>query len=336
MASTGRVMIGSVKFNTFKVLRDTILPLSPFTLLIGPNGSGKSTAVQALQIAAGHVSPQCDEVATAGIDPSSTVEIAIRWSPPSDMTLRLSWTRNTGMRRSVERHAGPDAEALLAALQRLRVYHLDGNAVAADVPLNPGMELTTTGGNLAGVLDQLRDGNPERFDHLNKELSRWLPEFDRILFATPSQGTRALLLRRRRGQHAIRASDLSQGTLLALAILTLGYLLTPPPIVCFEEPDRGIHPRLLREVRDAMYRLAYPGDFGEDREPAQVIATTHSPYFLDLFRDHPDEVVIAHRTGEDVRFERLSERSDVEGLLSDIHLGEAWYSGVLGGVPEEG
>ena len=188
-------MIGSVTFHNFKVLRETTLPLSPFTLLIGPNGSGKSTAVQALQIAAGHIAAQYQDVATAGIDPAGTVEIAIR--SPSDVTLRLSWTRNVGMKRSVDRHGAPEAEHLLAALQRLRVYHLDGNAIAAAVPLNPGMEVTTTGGNLAVVLDQLRDGNPERFEHLNKELSRWLPEFDRILFSTPSQGTRALLLRTR-------------------------------------------------------------------------------------------------------------------------------------------
>ncbi len=86
----------------------------------------------------------------------------------------------------------------------------------------------------------------------------------------------------RKDGHAIPAQDLSQGTLFALAILTLAHIPEPRPIVCFEEPDRGIHPRLLREVRDALYRLSYPGKFGEDRAPVQVIATTHSPYFLDL------------------------------------------------------
>src|SRR5882724_10830951 len=178
-------------------------------------------------------------------------------------------------------------------------------------PLDPELTLQSNGRNLAGVLDQLRDREPERFEKLNAEMGRWLPEFDRILFDTPVSGQRTLLLRTREGQHKIPATELSQGTLISLAILTLAYIPDPPPIVCLEEPDRGIHPRLLREVRDAMYRLSYPENYGDKRDPVQVIATTHSPYFLDLFKDHPEEVVIADKLGHDVRFERLSDRDDL-------------------------
>ncbi len=118
-------------------------------------------------------------------------------------------------------------------------------------------------------------------------------------------------------------------------MLTISYLPSPPPIVGIEEPDRGIHPRLLRDIRDALYRLAYPEDFGEKREPVQVIATTHSPYMLELFRDHPEEIVIAEKVGNEARFHRLADRPDIEEILQDTSLGEAWYSGILGGVPQE-
>ncbi len=42
-------MIKAIRFQNYKVLRDTTLPLGNFTLLLGPNGSGKSTAISALQ-----------------------------------------------------------------------------------------------------------------------------------------------------------------------------------------------------------------------------------------------------------------------------------------------
>ncbi len=100
-----------------------------------------------------------------------------------------------------------------------------------------------------------------------------------------------------------------------------------------EEPDHGLHPRLLRDVRDALYRLAYPEGSQEKREPVQVIATTHNPYFLDLFREHPDEIVIAEKVGLEAKFSRLSDRTDLEEILGDAPLSEVWYSGVLGGVP---
>ena len=186
---------------------------------------------------------------------------------------------------------------------------------------------------MACVLDRLRDQHPERWEQLNSELGKWLPEFDRILFDTPSGGQRAVSLRTRLGKHKIPATALSQGTILALAILTLAYLPDPPPVVGFEEPDRGMHPRLLRDVRDALYRLAYPDSAGEGRDPVQVIATTHSPYMLDLFKDHPEEIVIAQRIEDNVKFERLSDLPNINEILEGASLGDIWYSGLLGGVP---
>lgn len=229
----------------------------------------------------------------------------------------------------------PALEVLHQKLMRLRVFSLNAVQIAAATELQPKMELKPDGGGLPGVLDRLRDEAPERFEELNAQLALWLPEFDRVLFNTAGAGVRAFSLRTRTGHHGIPAEELSQGTLCALAILTLAYLPEPPPVVCLEEPDRGIHPRLLRDVKDALYRLAYPEIAGERREPVQVITTTHSPYFLDLFRERLEEVVIAERHDDGVQFKRLSEMEHVEDILGDAQLGDAWYTGVLGGVPLE-
>ncbi|MGA2497986.1 MAG: ATP-binding protein [Tepidisphaeraceae bacterium] len=147
----------------------------------------------------------------------------------------------------------------------------------------------------------------------------------------PGQKWFSLRLRSARG--VVPAKTLSQGTLLAMAMLTLAYLPDPPSVVCIEEPDRGLHPRLLRDVCDVLRRLAYPKDAGDDREPVQVIATSHSPSMLDLFRDRPEEVVITERNNGNVSFHRLSDRADLSEILHDTNLGDLWYAGVLGGVP---
>jgi predicted ATPase len=162
-----------------------------------------------------------------------------------------------------------------------------------------------------------------------------MPEFDRILFETPTAGFKSFLLRTHEGQHPIPAKQLSQGTLLTLAILTLAHLPQPPSLLCLEEPDRGIHPRLLQHVRDALYRLSHPESVGEKRPPVQVIATTHSPYFLDLYKDRPEEIVIAHKEKQGCVFKRLVDQPDLKEILGDAHLGDVWYSGILGGVPAD-
>ena len=82
-----------------------------------------------------------------------------------------------------------------------------------------------------------------------------------------------------------------------------------------------------------MYRLAYPESSDHSRQPVQVIATTHSPYLLDMYKDHLEEIVIANKTGLEVQFLRLADQTYLEEILRDSHLGEAWYTGILGGVP---
>jgi predicted ATPase len=226
-------------------------------------------------------------------------------------------------------------KALSDSLAAIKAYSLRADAVWKPVGLIPSIELTEDGGGLAGVLTDLRDSHEERSDALRAEFKRWFVEYDAIILRTISQGTRAFLLRTRDGHHEIPAAQLSQGTLLALCMLTLAYLPEPPPLVCFEEPDRGLHPRLLRDVQDALYRLSYPENYGEEREPVQVVATTHSPYMLDLYRDHPEEIVIAQKVGIEARFERLIDQPNIEEILSGAPLGEVWYTGILGGVPLE-
>lgn len=338
-------MIESVQFQNLKALRDTTLPLGRFTLIVGPNGSGKSTALQALRAVGDSTAPVFDRLVSAGlqVDDSTKVEVILTWGKPYsavEAVTTLTWLRPSGMSRRHNYRGGLTghyvqelSREIDGTLGAIRIYSLDASSIATPTPLQTENTLGSNGRNLAGVLDQLRDRQPERFDAFNAEMGRWLPEFGRVLFETPQEGRRAILLRTRESHHRIHATELSHGTLLALAILTLAHIPDPPPIVCLEEPDQGIHPRLLRDVRDAMYRLSYPENYGEKRDPVQVIATTHSPYLLDLFKDHPEEVVIANKIDQDVRFERLSDRDDLDEILGDAQLGDAWYSGVLGGVP---
>ncbi len=323
-------MIESIEFQNFKILRDTMLPLGRCTILVGPNASGKSTVLQALEAARSRRDVQPFQSVGLKGRPDIGVRVKLNFAAPFEgwafETIRGGWQffRGSGNSLEIER-----------AIASFRVYALDARAVARPAQVAPHPELGSDGAGLAAVLDHLRDSEPERFERLSAEFCRWLPEFADIRFERPKEGHKAIALRLRDSPVRIPAADLSQGTLLALAILALAHLPEPPSLVGLQEPDRGLHPRLLRHVRDAIYRLAYPENFGEDRKPVQVIATTHSPYFLDQFCDHPEEVVIAHRIGDNVRFERLSHRADIEEILGEAPLGEVWHTGDLGGVPSE-
>jgi predicted ATPase len=213
----------------------------------------------------------------------------------------------------------------------MQTFTLNAPVIAQPVPVSKN-GLRSDGGGLAAVLDDLKDNHQERWNALLAEMREWLPEYDHIHFNKPQEGQKEIVLRTKTGRHEIPAKELSQGTLVALALLTLAYLPEPPSVVGLEEIDRGLHPRLLRHLQDALYRLSYPESCGEKRPPIQVIATTHSPYLLDLYRDHPEEVVLAQKKGLEVEMQRLSDIEHFQEILGDAPLSEVWYSGILGGV----
>jgi predicted ATPase len=315
--------------------------------------------MEGLKFAKNPSSYSFNQIVSSGLENSrgASVEIAITWSPNYALAPELLRARPEEVITTIGlRHVSTGSDELIGpehtesngttvviepylntmfvrTLQAFTIFTFEAPAMAAPVQTQPHPTLEPNGANLSAVLDALRDSHPERFEALNIELARWLPEFDRILFETPAPGRKTFLVRTTNGHHQYRPSDLSQGVIFAIAFLTLSYLPNPPAIVCFEEPDRGLHPRLLTDIKDAMYRLAFPRRHGERRPPTQVIATTHSPYLLDLYKEHPEEVVIAHKDKDGAHFQRLSDKPHISELLDGAPLGEIWFSGILGGVP---
>ena len=327
-------VIASVAFRNFKALRGTSLVLAPFNLIIGPNGSGKTSLIQALLRLRGLAKLPLGAAATARR--RNGPEIGFQFSPPHEaITARLSCRADYVCDfLQIEPPGAPGWPALRDELAQIRSYLLDYHAMGEPSAKTKGTELASNGGNLAAVLTRMRERAPENYAALTTEALRVMPEYAALELSEREDSACELAMRLVEGE-LVTAEDLSQGSLYTLAVLTLAFDPAPPALLCIEEIDRGIHPRLLREIRDALYRLSHPASRGLSRRPVQIVATTHSPYMLDLFREHPEEVVLAHKHGREARFERLADRSDLTELLREGSLGDMWFSGILGGVPDE-
>lgn len=333
-------MIAAVHFENFKALRSARVQLAPFNLVIGPNGSGKTSLIQALLRLRSLAALPATHTHELKHPITGGARIEFSFQPPFDafrVTAACARDELVCDTLIVAHPPGSDGEraweALRARLRTMRGFLFDHYAMA--VPAKPAEchELASNASNLATVLADWRQNFPERLERLEAEFRRIVPEFSGLEFHRRDEESVELMARVNGDR--VPADSLSQGTLYLLAILALAFSPEPPAVVCLEEADRGIHPRMLREVRDALYRLSYPQEFGDKRAPVQVITTTHSPYLLDLFREHPEEVILANKHGREARFEKLSERADLRELLGESSLGDLWYSGILGGTPDE-
>ena len=335
-------MISAVHFRNFKALRSAAVQLEPFNLLLGPSGSGKTSLIQSLlQLRGLSGLPVTHAHDLKGQAPSGP-QITFHFNPPfNDVRVTLGCNSNELLCNLLVVDHAPGIEGegkwgeLRTRLQTIRAFVFDHNVIGLTAKMKEGAELSSNASNLAAVLAERRRRFSEKFANLEADFCRIMPEFSGLDFRMVGGSHVELLARLAESGELLSAGSLSQGTLYLLAILTLAHAPEPPAIVCIEEADRGVHPRLLREVRDALYRLSYPLERTGGRAPVQVLATTHSPYLLDLFKDHPEEVVLANKHGNAATFERLSERKDLMELMKEAHLGDLWYSGILGAVPDE-
>jgi predicted ATPase len=333
-------MITQLRFQNFKALKNAELKLGAFNVIVGPNGSGKSSVLQALKALVEPQSMNLGLATTVGMPLNSAVILAACKIGNRSDNIRFSFHPSFGfdlLRMQGEQWQNLSSAAgqeTVAFLKRIKIFSFEAGILGNPVYAQQITELQPDGKNLVGALTNLRDKDEEAYNQLREEFQRWIPEYNGIVFENDASGMRHLQLRQKVTNQKIAASQASEGTLLTLALLTLVHQPTPPVLIGLEEPDRGLHPRLLRELRDALYRLAFPGDFGIKRDPVQVVITTHSPFFLDLFKEHPEQVIIAEKQGDGTAtFKNLSDDPQLRELIGDAPLGEVWYSGVLGGVP---
>lgn len=325
-------MFTELAFKNYRALRDARIPLGPLNLLVGPNGSGKTSVLEAMRWANGNF-PDFQELKSVGVSSTSQVQFSYRFKGAFNSGT-MQWTianghGGTGGGLPSELHAEYGA-----AVNGIRHYAFDSSKMRQPVTITEQRKLSPDGSNLAGFLDYIRDNGSDAFDALVESLHRAIPEYDDIGFNGAGQGQKAFKLRRSGTKHFVPARLLSEGTLYVVALLAMVHQPELPTVLCFEEPDRGLHPRIYREVKDALYRLAYPKEYGATHAPVQIIATTHSAHFLNEFSDHPEQIIVCEKGPDhDVTFRNLGQDPQAREILGESLIGDAWATGALGGMP---
>lgn len=147
--------------------------------------------------------------------------------------------------------------------------------------------LRDDGGNLASVLNWLRNEYPSVFNELELHIRNLVPGF-RGLGVRPSGAGRVTLTWDEEGLvNPLTAADLSDGSLRLLLWLTLALTPNPPALVCIDEPEVGLHPRTLPTIAGLLKKLS---------ARTQVLVATHSSYLLAEF-DVADVAILRKRNG---------------------------------------
>ena len=121
----------------------------------------------------------------------------------------------------------------------------------------------------------------------------------------------------------IPATRLSDGTIRFLALLATLLNPAPPPLVCIEEPELGLHPDALALIAELLVAAS---------ERIQLIVTTHSDVLVSALTEHAESVLVCERIAGASQLRRI-ESARVQDWLDRYRLGDLWRIGELGGNP---
>jgi predicted ATPase len=133
-------------------------------------------------------------------------------------------------------------------------------------------------------------------------------------------GTVQIFIREEGLIQPIPATRLSDGTLRYLFLLALLLDPTPPPLICIEEPEIGLHPDMMSTIADLLV---------EASERTQLIVTTHSEALVSSLP--PESVLVCERDYQGTHLRRLNPER-LQKWLENYSLGELWSMGEIGGT----
>ena len=335
--------ITAIRLINYLSFRETICRLSPFTLIVGANNTGKSNLLRAVKMVGsnpGKLPPQMvqairhhqcsadvpvlvDAVWDDGcISQSTMVGEASQTQEAGESRLHFLFENGVPQSGSKFRYASPDLE----------IFNFDPALIGGPEGGVGQPSISRNGQGVSWTLDKWNSGaRPlrERFERVITDLRRCVPEIERISFYDVEAGTRAIQVEQAGLPDPVPLSEVSDGTRIVLALLTLLNVEAPPPVLLLEDIDRGLHPRLYEQLVDFLRGIAAEGR-------AQILATTHNPYLIDEFKDTPEAVVVVEKKDGASTLSNLDERLAVirePGEELEIPLGQVWFSGLVGGVP---
>jgi predicted ATPase len=182
----------------------------------------------------------------------------------------------------------------------------------------PQERLSSSGDNLPNVIQYLKEQHPEQLQAILRKLAQRVPRLEKVDADVMPDGRLLLQVKDAPFERPVMAKFASDGTLKMLAYLTLLHDPAPPQLIGIEEPENQLHPRLLPELAEECRAAA---------NSAQLMVTTHSPFFLNAVR--AEEAWVLYRSIEGyTEARRVSEMHGIAAFVDNgALLGNLWMEG---------
>lgn len=206
----------------------------------------------------------------------------------------------------------PHIAAFRDELSRWRTYYLEPKTLMrAEEPISPVQEIGPRGQNLAAFLNNMRSVDAKAFDSFSRTLSMALPFKAEVGIDHLDDGRLIVRLQEKDQHLSYSARLMSEGTLRLMGLIAAVFPGTPGTVICYEEPENGVHPGRVRTIADTLKGAAR-------YYSKQLIITTHSPVFAKQFDE--EQLFVCRKRGSTSSIEPFAPIGEV---FKELKIGEA-------------
>lgn len=186
----------------------------------------------------------------------------------------------------------PTILAARREMQSWRFLALEPSAMRRSNKIHEEGSVGADGGRLAASLYKLYRRDQNVYSRMASRLSEIVPTSDVRVDVDQVRQLLTLEVKERSGAF-LPARALSDGTLRFLALCIIAEDPDFKGLLCFEEPENGIHPAKMKSMLNLLKDLAVDSAnlVDEDNPLRQILVATHSPVLVRL--ENPDDLIFA-------------------------------------------
>jgi predicted ATPase len=184
----------------------------------------------------------------------------------------------------------PHAFAVKREMQEWKIFQLNPAELAKPSPMLGKDRLDVDGRFLAAMVKKISMDEPMALRFISLLVRAILPDIKSISVEEDRLNQQYVLIAKGLDGRTFSSKVLSEGTLRIIALVALLHDDRHKGLLCFEEPENGIHPLRLKEILDVLNSLST--DFNQKTDLnlplRQVLVNTHSPELIKAVTDNDD------------------------------------------------
>lgn len=223
-----------------------------------------------------------------------------------------------------------EADYCYSSIANWKVYHFHDTSETAGVKrlcaLHDNQKLRSDASNISAYLFNLKEHHSDVYQRIRKTVQLAIPFFDDFVLRPQQLKSEEeqirLLWSQKDTDYAFWPSQLSDGSIRFICLITALFQPDPPSTIIIDEPELGLHPYAITLLGSAIRSAS---------ERMQVIVSTQSVPLLNEFEI--EDLITVERKDQESVFKRLR-REDFNGWIEKYSIGELWEKNILGGRPK--